>query len=42
VASVAEMEALIDKIIPFATTNTSIIQSTVVARRMPAIVKGRG
>jgi Lrp/AsnC family leucine-responsive transcriptional regulator len=42
VASVADMEALIDKIIPFATTNTSIIQSTVVARRMPALVKGRG
>ena len=35
VASVAEMEVLIDKIIPFGTTNTSIIQSYPVPRRMP-------
>jgi Lrp/AsnC family transcriptional regulator, leucine-responsive regulatory protein len=37
VASVADLEALIDKIIPFGTTNTSIIQSSPVTRRMPAI-----
>jgi Lrp/AsnC family leucine-responsive transcriptional regulator len=42
VASVAEMEALIDKVIPFAATNTSIIQSSTVPRRMPAIPKRRG
>jgi Lrp/AsnC family leucine-responsive transcriptional regulator len=41
VASVAEMEALIDKIIPFGTTNTSIVQSSPVARRLPPIPKGR-
>ena len=39
VASVADMEALIDKIIPLGTTNTSVIQSSPVARRMPAITK---
>lgn len=39
VASVADMEALIDKIIPLGTTNTSIIQSSPVTRRMPAIKK---
>ena len=37
VASVAEMEALIDKIVPFGATNTSIVQSSPVARRMPPI-----
>jgi Lrp/AsnC family leucine-responsive transcriptional regulator len=42
VASVAEMEALIDKIIPYGTTNTSIIQSSPVARRLPAIPKMKG
>ncbi len=37
VASVAELEKLIDDLLPFATTNTSIIQSSPVKRRMPAI-----
>ena len=42
VASVADMEALIDKIIPLGTTNTSVIQSSPVTRRMPAIPKSDG
>jgi len=37
VASVSAMEKLIDKIIPLGTTNTSIIQSSPVPRRMPEI-----
>ena len=37
VASVAALETLIDKIIPFGSTNTSIIQSSPVLRRMPEI-----
>jgi len=37
VPSVVEMEALIDRIIPFGSTNTAIIQSTPIARRVPAI-----
>jgi Lrp/AsnC family leucine-responsive transcriptional regulator len=40
VTSVADMEALIDKIIPYGTTNTSIIQSSPVSRRLPAIPRG--
>jgi Lrp/AsnC family transcriptional regulator, leucine-responsive regulatory protein len=36
-ASVGEMERVIDKIIPFAMTNTSIIQSSPVARRLPPL-----
>ncbi|SDM29394.1 Lrp/AsnC family transcriptional regulator, leucine-responsive regulatory protein [Modicisalibacter muralis] len=39
VRSVEELEALIDEIIPFAMTNTSIIQSSPVARRLPAIIR---
>jgi Lrp/AsnC family leucine-responsive transcriptional regulator len=35
VASLGELEALIDRIIPHATTNTALIQSTPVARRLP-------
>jgi Lrp/AsnC family transcriptional regulator, leucine-responsive regulatory protein len=38
VASVSAMEELIDKIIPYGSTNTSIIQSSPVPRRMPEIV----
>ena len=38
VASVDDLERLIDKIIPFATTNTSIIQSSPVRRRPPPIL----
>jgi Lrp/AsnC family transcriptional regulator, leucine-responsive regulatory protein len=38
VSSVGAMEKLIDKIIPYGSTNTSIIQSSPVPRRMPAIV----
>jgi Lrp/AsnC family leucine-responsive transcriptional regulator len=37
VKSVGELEWLIDQIIPYATTNTSIIQSSPVARRLPPI-----
>jgi Lrp/AsnC family leucine-responsive transcriptional regulator len=35
--SVTELERLIDRIIPFAMTNTAIVQSTPVERRLPAI-----
>jgi Lrp/AsnC family transcriptional regulator, leucine-responsive regulatory protein len=42
VRSVAELEALIDKIIPYAMTNTSIIQSSPVERRLPPMMPGRG
>lgn len=37
VASVAEIETLIDVLLPYATTNTSLIQSSPVPRRMPEI-----
>ena len=37
VASVDELEKLIDRIIPYAMTNTSIIQSSPVKRRLPPI-----
>lgn len=37
VSSVAELERLIDQIIPYAMTNTSIIQSSPVERRLPPI-----
>jgi Lrp/AsnC family transcriptional regulator, leucine-responsive regulatory protein len=37
VSSVGAMEKLIDKIIPYGSTNTSIIQSSPVPRRMPEI-----
>jgi Lrp/AsnC family leucine-responsive transcriptional regulator len=37
VASVEELERLIDKVIPYAMTNTSIIQSSPVKRRLPPI-----
>ncbi len=37
VASVKQLEAVIDAIIPFAMTNTSIIQSSPVARRLPPL-----
>ncbi len=42
VRSVAELEALIDSIIPFATTNTAIIQSSPVPRRLVRITQGNG
>ena len=38
VRDVAELEALVDEIIPFAMTNTSIIQSSPVKRRLPSVV----
>lgn len=41
VRSVGDLERLIDKIIPWAMTNTSIIQSSPVARRLPPIAAGR-
>lgn len=37
IRSVADLEALIDRIIPYAVTNTSIIQSSPVARRLPPL-----
>lgn len=37
VTSVKDMESLIDKIIPYAMTNTSIIQSSPVPKRLPPI-----
>ena len=40
VRSVAELESLIDAIIPYAMTNTSIIQSSPVPRRLPPIPRG--
>ncbi len=39
VASVEELEALIDKIMPYAMTNTAIIQSSPVKRRLPPMSK---
>lgn len=41
VASVRELEALIDKIIPLGTTNTAIIQSSPVVRRLPQLPVAR-
>jgi Lrp/AsnC family leucine-responsive transcriptional regulator len=38
--SVADLERLIDQIIPYAMTNTSIIQSSPVERRLPPIFAG--
>ena len=40
VRSVDELERLIDQIIPYAMTNTSIIQSSPVKRRLPPIPNG--
>ncbi len=40
VRSVAELEAVIDKIIPYATTHTSIIQSSIVRERPPVFSAG--
>ena len=37
VASVGELEALIDEVMPYAMTNTSIVQSSPVPRRLPPI-----
>lgn len=37
VASVEDLEAVIDEVIPYAMTNTSIIQSSPVPRRLPPI-----
>ena len=37
VRSVQDLEALIDRIIPHAMTNTALIQSTPVARRLPPV-----
>lgn len=40
VASVAELEAVIDRIAPHAMTNTAIVQSSPVLRRLPPIPAG--
>ena len=37
VPSVDDLEKLIDEVIPYAMTNTSIIQSSPVKRRLPSI-----
>lgn len=37
VRSVDDLERVIDRIIPFAQTNTSLVQSSPVARRLPAL-----
>lgn len=37
VTSVDDLEALIDKFIPFATTNTAVVQSSPVRHRLPAL-----
>jgi len=37
--AVADLEQLIDRIIPYASTNTSIIQSSPVKRRLPAFAR---
>ncbi len=37
VASVEELEAAIDRFMPYASTNTSIVQSSPVARRLPPL-----
>ena len=37
VRSVDDLERIIDRIIPFAQTNTSLVQSSPVARRLPAL-----
>ena len=42
VQSVEELEKLIDQVIPYAMTNTSIIQSSPVKRRLPPIPRGHG
>jgi Lrp/AsnC family leucine-responsive transcriptional regulator len=39
VTSVDALEELIDQIIPYATTNTSIVQSSPLRRRMPPIIQ---
>jgi len=42
VPSVEGLEKLIDQVIPYAMTNTSIIQSSPVKRRLPPILRGDG
>ena len=42
VQSVDGLEKLIDAVIPYAMTNTSIIQSSPVKRRLPPILRGNG
>jgi Lrp/AsnC family leucine-responsive transcriptional regulator len=40
VQSVDDLEKLIDQVVPYAVTNTSIIQSSPVKRRLPPIPRG--
>ena len=40
IESVEDLEKLIDQVIPYAMTNTSIIQSSPVKRRLPSILRG--
>src|SRR3546814_7454870 len=37
VSSIEELEAVIDRLVPYAVTNSSIIQSSPVKRRMPPL-----
>ena len=39
IQSVDDLEKLIDQVIPYAMTNTSIIQSSPVKRRLPSILR---
>jgi len=39
VRSVTDLESLIDRLLPFASTNTCVVQSTLVSRRMPKIAQ---
>lgn len=42
VPAIEDLEKLIDEIVPFAMTNTSVIQSSPVKRRLPPIPNGGG
>ncbi|HZD26276.1 MAG TPA: Lrp/AsnC family transcriptional regulator [Alphaproteobacteria bacterium] len=42
VRSVEELEALIDRVMPYAMTNTSVVQSSPVRRRLPPLPAGEG
>ncbi len=42
IRSVDDLEKLIDQVIPYAMTNTSIVQSSPVERRLPPILRNRG
>jgi Lrp/AsnC family leucine-responsive transcriptional regulator len=39
--SVGELEALIDRLVPYATANSSLVQSSPVKRRLPPLLLPR-